>query len=664
MFYGFGVEVVVFVDGKIWIQQDFWDMFLIGMFVNEDFVGFLNSDIYVYVCGGGYDIIIESVNYGNDDMLFFVDIDLVDVMLLCDGSDFIFFIVESSLGFGDDGLVWFVSFLNDFYGFGVEKVVFVDGIVWMCCDMQVMLLDVVSIFGDDIIVGMGDVDLFSGGFGNDQIFGGGGSDMYVYWCGDGYDSFFESFNGGSVDIFFFVDIVFSEVNLIWSGYDVILLFVESSGGVGDVGFVFLEYFLDGVYGRGVEIVIFFDGVVWIQVDFCQMLLEEVVIDGDDIIIGFDELDIFVGGLGNDMFQGGKWSDIYVYMCGDGNDIIIEVWVGNGMDIVYFINIFLGEVSLECDGNIVWLVIVENVFGSGDGGIIIMVDSFDENFDLGIEQVVFVDEIVWSWVGIWIMLIEVVQIVGDDMVIGFNIGDMIDGGLGNDLLQGVKGDDIYIYVCGDGYDCIVDGLFFGYNDMLIFIDINVVDVSVYWDGDYLLLVIVESSVGVGDGGSILFEGIVWNWFGSGVDKVVFVDGFEWIWSDMMVIVVVNVVLIFGNDIFFFFVLGVLIEISYFDFLVNDFDLDGNLLMIVGFQNVVGGQVIVNLNDMILVLFDDLDVVVIFEYVVIDGVYWLVVFVLVGYVQLDVIDELDFVMIDGMLGNDVYWLVGGMYIINFG
>jgi Ca2+-binding RTX toxin-like protein len=101
-----------------------------------------------------------------------------------------------------------------------------------------------------------------------------------------------------------------------------------------------------------------------------------------------------------------------------------------------------------------------------------------------------------------------------------------------------GNDTYVYSRGDGSDTIVEGSFAGSNDQLILADINPNEVTLVRNGNDPTLVILPSSPGGSDGGSILLKNNLNDYFDQGVEKIAFADGTQWTRSDLRAMILAN------------------------------------------------------------------------------------------------------------------------------
>ncbi|WP_280138690.1 calcium-binding protein, partial [Mesorhizobium sp. 1M-11] len=368
------------------------------------------------------------------------------------------------------------------------------------------LLAQASTAGNDTITGFNVADTITGGAGNDTIDGAEGDDIYVYARGDGHDTIVEYLNNGYDDRLVFTDINPADVSLVRNGNDVTIVIADSAPGAGDGGSVLLKDTLDDRYGRGVEKVIFADGTTWTPAQMRDMLLTSTA--ADDTLVGF---------LGDDTFR---------YSRGDGHDTIVE-YLNNGYDDrLVFTDINPADVSLVRNGNDVTIVIAESAPGAGDGGSVLLKDTLNDRYGQGVDKVVFADGTTWIGADLRVKLLAQASTAGNDTITGFNVADTITGGAGNDTIDGAEGDDIYVYARGDGHDTIVEYLNNGYDDRLVFTDINPADVSLVRNGNDVTIVIADSAPGAGDGGSVLLKDTLDDRYGRGVEKVIFADGTTW------------------------------------------------------------------------------------------------------------------------------------------
>ncbi|MEL6426264.1 MAG: calcium-binding protein, partial [Pseudomonadota bacterium] len=98
-----------------------------------------------------------------------------------------------------------------------------------------------------------------------------------------------------------------------------------------------------------------------------------------------------------------------------------------------------------------------VSGTTDG--VILTEQLKTQFLAGyinrIETLVFADGTEWSYTKLFQHFIDLAKTDGDDVIYGFDLADVIDGGAGNDQLIGFGGSDTYKFARGYGEDTILD-----------------------------------------------------------------------------------------------------------------------------------------------------------------------------------------------------------------
>ncbi|KAA3498698.1 tandem-95 repeat protein [Rhizobium rhizogenes] len=146
--------------------------------------------------------------------------------------------------------------------------------------------------------------------------------------------------------------------------------------------------------------------------------------GDDIIIGYGDgsqstdVDVFVGGKGDDKLYGGAGTDIYRFARGDGRDTIIDL---GGTDRIEFAaGISAADISVVQIGRDIELRV------ANDGGRIFVTSAL--NGTATIETIVFANGSTWDWNEVLIR--STATTAGDDTV-------SLPATFGNDLI--VNGD---------------------------------------------------------------------------------------------------------------------------------------------------------------------------------------------------------------------------------
>ena len=325
--------------------------------------------------------------------------------------------------------------------------------------------------GDDHLIGFQSNDVFDGGLGNDRLEGGDGSDTYIFDIGDGNDVIHDRVRfitysdndkfqfGASVLL---ADTVFSR-----SGEDLIVTFAGSSDSLT------IESHFNGLGYDRIETFEFSDGAILTSDDITILVITNGATPGDDIIIGTSDAnfidggagndtligeggeDTLVGGLGNDSLNGGGGSDIYIFTRGDGQDEIEDRgWSNSDRLIIH--GYAPEEVLVQRGSDTVDLLLT--FVGTSDS--ITILNTLEDNSLDTIEEIVFDDGTVWTPAALRLRIIDESQTDGDDVIVGFDTNDQLEGGLGNDELRGNNGSDSYIFTRGDGQDEIEDS---GYED---------------------------------------------------------------------------------------------------------------------------------------------------------------------------------------------------------
>ena len=71
---------------------------------------------------------------------------------------------------------------------------------------------------------------------------------------------------------------------------------------------------------------------------------------DNLLVGAEGSDTLVGGRGNDRLVGGAGSDNYVYMIGDGLDVIADTGASDDIDVLFAVGVEASQVSVHISSN--------------------------------------------------------------------------------------------------------------------------------------------------------------------------------------------------------------------------------------------------------------------------------------------------------------------------
>jgi Ca2+-binding RTX toxin-like protein len=534
---------------------------------DDSLAGGDGNDSYVWARGDGADVITDAHGGGYGDKLLLIGVNPADVSLVRSGNDVTLVIAPSTPGGSDGGSIKLIANLAELFDRGVDQIVFADGSTWTSADLRVKLLAQASTAGNDSITGFNTNDTITGGVGNDSLAGGDGDDRYVWARGHGADTVTDLHGGGYGDKLVLTGINPADVSLVRNGNDVTLTIAPSTPGGTDGGTVKLIANLDDYFDRGVDQIVFADGTIWTGADLRSRLLPQGT-TGADSMVGFNTADALsgaggndtitgaagndtiTGGAGNDSLAGGNDDDRYVWARGDGADTISDGHGGGYGDKLVLTGINPADVSLVRSGNDVTLVIAPSTAGGTDGGSIKLIANVNENFDQGVDQIIFGDGTIWTGVDIRARVLPQ-GTPGPDTLVGTNSAEALDSGAGNDSINSAAGndtvtggagddslaggndDDSYVWARGDGADIITDAHGGGYGDKLLLIGVNPADVSLVRSGNDVTLVIAPSTAGGTDGGSIKLVTNLAELYDRGVDQIVFADGSIWTSADLRV-----------------------------------------------------------------------------------------------------------------------------------
>jgi Ca2+-binding RTX toxin-like protein len=281
--------------------------------------------------------------------------------------------------------------------------------------------------------------------------------------------------------------------------------------------------------------VFADGTTWTIDQIRAMVVDQAGTAGNDTITGTNTNDTLNGRGGDDVLNGGRGDDTYVYARGDGNDTIVEDMWNGWSDGLRFSDLNPADVKLVRNGNDLTVVIAESATGAGDGGSVLIKNTIDDNNGLGIEKIVFADGTTWTIDQIRTMVVDQAGTAGNDTIVGTNVSDTLMGRGGDDSLNGGARDDTYVYARGDGNDTIIENEWNGDNDQLMLKDLKPADVKLVRNGNDLMVVVAESALGAGDAGSVLIKNTLDDYYGRGIEKIVFADGTVWKKADWAAII---------------------------------------------------------------------------------------------------------------------------------
>jgi Ca2+-binding RTX toxin-like protein len=189
--------------------------------------------------------------------------------------------------------------------------------------------------------------------------------------------------------------------------------------------------------------------------------------GNDTLAGSVGNDVLNGGYDNDVLRGGAGDDLYVFRRYDGQDRIEDDdRSANNVDTVLFAEgISPTDVMVSREGTDV-------VLSVNDTDDRVTLARWAESHIHRVEQVKFLDGTIWdtaalaAMAGVDLNAREMINGSGDDDVLvgtevaedvnGFDGNDWITGAAGDDVLNGGTGNDVYYFSRGDGRDVVDQG----------------------------------------------------------------------------------------------------------------------------------------------------------------------------------------------------------------
>jgi VCBS repeat-containing protein len=417
---------------------------LVSTALDESLEGGTGSDIYQYAAGGGSDYILDVNDFTFTDRLEITGYSSTNVSFEVTGET-----TNLLMDFGGGDMIVIIGFLANPGGSNsIDEFFFAgDGITLTSADILNLLITNQQTTGNDIVTGYRGFDILEAGLGDDYMFGGDGSDTYIFNLGDGRDVI-EDNGSADNDLLDIRGYSSTDASFSYAPGNSATLIISFVGG----DRITIVNTLNNSFQDQIELISFDgDGVTFTMADINALLLAQQQTAGDDVVNGSPLADTIEAGLGNDFIFGGNGSDTYVFNAGDGDDIIED----NGSADNDILDI-RGYSSTQATfallpGDVDDLLIT---FASGDS--IIIRNTLNQSFTDAIELITFDgDSTSFNMADIRAILISQQQSTGDDNITGFALNDIIEGGLGDDYMTGGNGSDTYIFNAGDGRDVIYD-----------------------------------------------------------------------------------------------------------------------------------------------------------------------------------------------------------------
>ena len=507
------------------IQAEGGNDTLQGLAGDDVLQGSWGSDTYIYAAGDGSDTIDDAAGFtDNTDVLVLSDINASNITLVRYGNDLAINITATgeTISVND-------QFYSDTEYWGLERIDFADGSSWDRSDIQAAaqleyLVTVPGTAAAEALEGTWGDDVIRGYAGNDTLLGSAGSDIYIYASGDGSDLIGDAAGfTDNTDVLVLKNLNAGDLTFVRYGNDLAI----SNAATGETITVNDQFYSESEYW-GLERIDFADGSSWdrSQIETAAQLDYLVTVPGTaaaETLTGTFGDDVIRGFGGNDTLLGDAGSDIYIYASGDGSDLIDDAaGFTDNTDVLVLKDVNADDLTLLRYGDDLTINI------TATGTTITVNDQFrSESEYWGLERIDFADGSSWdrSQIETAAQLDYLVTVPGTtaaETLTGTFGDDVIRGFGGNDTLLGDAGNDIYIYASGDGSDLIDDEAGFTDNtDILVFKNLNAVDLSVARTGDDLAITVDATGETITVDEQFYSETEYW-----GIERIDFADGSSW------------------------------------------------------------------------------------------------------------------------------------------
>ncbi len=482
------ISAIIFADGVIWdrlgiaqavshpldtndavigSQSRDW---LEGGKGNDVVKGGRDGDIYIFREGDGDDRFFDDNDWWADrgqdkyDFIQFgegLSADRIKFHRAGESDDVeITFLDEAGAWTGDrvtiEGQFFWANapFLGLMFPYRIESIGFADGGYLQYTDVMARVLQDMKTDGADVIYGFNNRDVLDGGKGDDLLVGRAQDDTYIYGRDYGRDVIHDQdddFFAPSYDVLIFKD------GLVWTD------FVFERDGASPTVALRVEGTQDSVilkdsykaapflgFNNMIEELRFADGTVWDATKLAQHYINLARTDGDDTIYGFDIANTHDGGAGDDRIEGMGGDDTYIYARGYGNDTIFDTSSDEAGDTLILEGIALDDVEFGRAGE----NLILRIRDTGERLTLERQYSRDGAQGNAIETFVFSD-ITVDFTHLNPEDIDLVGTSADEILIGTNFGEVIDGRGGDDILIGGSDGDSYRFDVGYGNEVIID-----------------------------------------------------------------------------------------------------------------------------------------------------------------------------------------------------------------
>ena len=569
--YDYVIDQIIFADGFVMGWQVARDRVVAAQKAAGlvEIIGSELAENYVHTQGDGSYTILDrdpGVNSGNDTLTFVGVTSETATFVRSSADDLIITLAN------DEMITIKGHFLTGAFD-GIERFIFDDVEVTKGDDLNGRLssLLIEGTADADQLIGKDGDDALVAGAGDDFVTGGLGEDTYVFAAGDGADILRDAGDGTDAIVisgYTLADASFSTTAR--GGEDLIIML----GTQGDQ--ITVINGLTAVAADRIENVVFVDDGITLSIADINAMVFAGAPEGDRQI-GDSLGNTLTSTAANDTLIGLNGNDTYVYAAGNGDDIINDV-AGNNADRLELVDLNIADIAfVAAAGESAHDLVIR--FTEGRDRITIIDGLRGSNY--GVETLQFADGTEWGLADLRDATIAYATTDGDDVVRGFATDDSLSGGLGNDSLYGGSGNDVYSFARGDGLDRIEDT---GTDtaDRLELTGLLSAEASVvrlYKGSDTVVLKFATS-----DDEITLVNLLTDN--GNGVEEIVFGDGVIWTRDEVLLALDNNAPVAQTDGIFSVQQEETLI-LDQQAFLSNDFDADGDTLMIIAVDGGASG-----------------------------------------------------------------------------
>ncbi|HYI49486.1 MAG TPA: calcium-binding protein [Allosphingosinicella sp.] len=307
--------------------------------------------------------------------------------------------------------------------------------------------------------------VYFGNGGTDTIEGGSGQDVYIFGQTIGHVTIDDEEAKPAGDRIRFAFLNPDDVSLARDGNDLLITVTATGETIRVLGqFAAVVPIASDLLlssDKGVEEIEFADGTLFGIPQIMSAVGTGT--SGDDHMTGTMHSDVFLGGPGDDLLEGGDDADLYVVKAGDGHDVIHDVQstplLRSADMLIFGDGLAPSDLAFSRTGDLGDDLLI--TLGAGQSVLIedqFAYTSLGYNYFLApnsrIEAFAFSGYGEnWGIRDLQQMLIGQATTAGNDTALGFGDDDVLGASAGDDLLIGLDGQDLYHWGVGAGDDVI-------------------------------------------------------------------------------------------------------------------------------------------------------------------------------------------------------------------